>query len=427
MTRNRIHGGKKQEPGAVPDEAALKGMYLAVLGYLFLTFYRIHEFIPALKVIRPLQFLALVVIVLWFKHRPPLPKNEPLIRWQLIFLGVMLIGLFVVVNQFWWLSTVVDFVMYLVMFSVGLVAVSRYAVYRQKILRFLLVAFLFLGVWALTHNGFGPRDCWLEDENDIAGVLVVGACLAYAMRTESPSRKWRWLAILTGCTCLAALVATDSRGGFVALVVAVAAIAVFSGKFIRTSLAILLIGLAALPFVPTTYIGEVGSIEDGAQSYGKTEGQEMERIYTWRRGWEMFLANPVVGVGAGNFPWAISQFETTYQARLQRGARRQIAGRAAHSIYFTLLPELGVVGAFAYLMIMIKSVLRARNTLRSPATAPEDGSMRMIALFIGPAIIGYSVAGVFISVLWYPMLWLLVSLAIVLHLPGDTTPDEPPE
>ena len=424
MTRNRIHGGK-QAPDTVPDAAALKGMYLAVMGYLFLTFYRVHEFIPALKIIRPLQFLALVVIVLWFKHRPPLPKGEPLIRWQLIFLGVMLMGVVVVVNHYWWLNTIVDFVMYLVMFSGGLVAVCRHAVYRQKILRFLLITFLFLGVWALTHNGTGPVDCWLEDENDIAGVLVVGACLAYAMRTESPSRKWRWLAILTGGICLAALVATDSRGGFVALVVTVAAIALFSGKFIRTSIVIILIGLAALPFVPASYIGEVGSIEGGAESYGKTEGQEMERIYTWRRGWEMFLSNPVIGVGAGNFSWAISGFETTYKARVQRGARRQIAGRAAHSIYFTLLPELGLAGTFAYLMIMIRSVWRARKTLRSPVTVHEDGSMRMIALFVGPALIGYSVAGVFISVLWYPMLWLLVSLAIVLHLPADTASDEP--
>ena len=110
---------------------------------------------------------------------------------------------------------------------------------------------------------------------------------------------------------------------------------------------------------------------------------------------------------------------------MQRGARRQIAGRAAHSIYFTLLPELGLAGTFAYLMIMIRSVWRARKTLRSPVTVHEDGSMRMIALFIGPALIGYSVAGVFISVLWYPMLWLLVSLAIVLHLPADTASDEP--
>ena len=424
MTRNRIHGGK-QAPDTVPDAAALKGMYLAVMGYLFLTFYRVHEFIPALKIIRPLQFLALVVIVLWFKHRPPLPKGEPLIRWQLIFLGVMLMGVVVVVNHYWWLNTIVDFVMYLVMFSGGLVAVCRHAVYRQKILRFLLITFLFLGVWALTHNGTGPVDCWLEDENDIAGVLVVGACLAYAMRTESPSRKWRWLAILTGGICLAALVATDSRGGFVALVVTVAAIALFSGKFIRTGIVIIVIGLAALPFVPASYIGEVGSIEGGAESYGKTEGQEMERIYTWRRGWEMFLSNPVIGVGAGNFSWAISGFETTYKARVQRGARRQIAGRAAHSIYFTLLPELGLAGTFAYLMIMIRSVWRARKTLRSPVTVHEDGSMRMIALFVGPALIGYSVAGVFISVLWYPMLWLLVSLAIVLHLPADTASDEP--
>lgn len=424
MTRNRIHGGK-QAPDTVPDAAALKGMYLAVMGYLFLTFYRVHEFIPALKIIRPLQFLALVVIVLWFKHRPPLPKGEPLIRWQLIFLGVMLMGVVVVVNHYWWLNTIVDFIMYLVMFSGGLVAVCRHAVYRQKILRFLLITFLFLGIWALTHNGTGPVDCWLEDENDIAGVFVVGACLAYAMRTESPSRKWRWLAILTGGICLAALVATDSRGGFVALVVTVAAIALFSGKFIRTGIVIIVIGLAALPFVPASYIGEVGSIEGGAESYGKTEGQEMERIYTWRRGWEMFLANPVIGVGAGNFSWAISGFETTYKARVQRGARRQIAGRAAHSIYFTLLPELGLAGTFAYLMIMIRSVWRARKTLRSPATAHEDGSMRMIALFVGPALIGYSVAGVFISVLWYPMLWLLVSLAIVLHLPADTASDEP--
>jgi hypothetical protein len=421
MTRVRT-GDNKRASGELPGEAALRGMYLAVSGYLVLTLFRVHEFFPVLKIIRPLQLLALVIFMLWIRHRPP-STNEPLIRWQLIFLGIMLSGLPIVVNHFWWLNTVVDFIMYFVVFSIGLVTVCHHAVYRQKILRLLLFAFLFLAVWALTHGGTGPPDCWLEDENDIAGVFVVGTCLAYAIRTESPSRTWRWLATLIGTTCVAALIATASRGGFVALVVAVAAIAIFSGRFIRTSIVVALLVSAALPFVPKSYIGEVSSIDDSAESYGKTDGGEMERIYTWRRSWEMFLVNPVIGVGAGNFSWAISRFESTNKARLQRGARRQIAGRAAHSIYFTLLPELGLAGTFAYLMILIKSISRVRNILRIPDTRPEDGSMRTIALFVGPAIIGYSVAGAFISALWYPMLWLLVSLAIALPIPGVTTPD----
>ena len=53
-------------------------------------------------------------------------------------------------------------------------------------------------------------------------------------------------------------------------------------------------------------------------------------------GWEMFLANPIFGVGQAIFPWTIGEYlgGRTWQTR-------SLSGRQAHSLYFTLLPGIG--------------------------------------------------------------------------------------
>ena len=72
-------------------------------------------------------------------------------------------------------------------------------------------------------------------------------------------------------------------------------------------------------------------------------GTAGQRMFTWGIGWEMFLANPVFGVGQANFPWTIGEYMggRTWQTK-------SLAGRQAHSLYFTLLPELGLVGVMLF-------------------------------------------------------------------------------
>ncbi|MCS6316244.1 MAG: O-antigen ligase family protein [Nitrospira sp.] len=147
-------------------------------------------------------------------------------------------------------------------------------------------------------------------------------------------------------------------------------------------------------------------------------------MFTWGIGWEMFLANPVFGVGQANFPWTIGEYlgGRTWQTK-------SLSGRQAHSLYFTLLPELGLVGVILF-STMIYFNYRDTRVRQFLAVVPRrvggwhekkqgsDPELERAVLF-GNAIlggmIGYLTTSAFISTLYYPTFWILMGLAVALR------------
>ena len=147
-------------------------------------------------------------------------------------------------------------------------------------------------------------------------------------------------------------------------------------------------------------------------------------MFTWGIGWEIFTANPVFGIGQGNFPWTIGEYMggRTWQTK-------SLAGRQAHSLYFTLLPELGLVGVIIF-GSMIYLNYRDTRVSRFLPVAPRSASLRrgteqakdvqvVRASLFGNAIlggmIGYLMTSAFISTLYYPTFWILMGLAVALR------------
>ena len=99
---------------------------------------------------------------------------------------------------------------------------------------------------------------------------------------------------------------------------------------------------------------------------------------------------------------------------------RSLAGRAAHSLYFTLLPELGVVGALLYLAIIIfvlkdlKYIRNATINRKDVYTAEESKNIYYLALTLEGSLVGFLVSSVFISTLYYPNFWILCGFIVSL-------------
>jgi O-antigen ligase len=136
----------------------------------------------------------------------------------------------------------------------------------------------------------------------------------------------------------------------------------------------------------------------------------------------MFLDNPLFGVGQGNFPWDFRQYEL--ESGHEEGLHtRSIAGRAAHSLYFQLLPELGITGGLIFLILII-NFLRCIRNIRSAGKrgdphkkleAPYKDYFYLSYAMEG-SLVGYLVSGLFISIFYYPNFWLLISFAYTINL-----------
>src|SRR5213075_2121097 len=118
-------------------------------------------------------------------------------------------------------------------------------------------------------------------------------------------------------------------------------------------------------------VGKADNYWDELQSMGDSnDSTRNDRLYMWRRSTEMFLDNLIVGVGAGNFPVRVSEYELKSE-EFDPAVQHLHGGRVAHSLYFTLIPEYGLVGIFLYGGATLLVVVRLRRIARhAPDNAP---------------------------------------------------------
>ncbi len=147
-----------------------------------------------------------------------------------------------------------------------------------------------LGRWLLAGD---PRPALpLGHHNLLAAWLVIGLPLAaVGLRERGLHRTLAGLACLTG---LAALVATRSLAGALALAVEAAFAALWFGRY-RLWLAAA--ALAALAFQGP----RLASLTAGA------DPSLAARATYWRAGWEGILERPLLGWGSGSVPWTIAE------------------------------------------------------------------------------------------------------------------------
>jgi len=190
-----------------------------------------------------------------------------------------------------------------------------------------------------------------QDPNDVARFLDLGFPVAALLLDWEARWYGRVLAIGYFPLGVAAVLLTASRGGFVAVLVAMIGCAIVLH---RNHFRIVLLGFVALSIVaaalwflaPHETLGRLATIADQLQS-----GDLNQRWNIWEAGWHAFVAAPFLGHGVGSFVSAtgLASIDT------------------AHNTALSILVEAGICGfslAFAIAAVSIHSVLRARGTLR---------------------------------------------------------------
>lgn len=258
---------------------------------------------------------------------------------------------------------------------------------------------------------------WMGDENDFCMAINMVVPFAFFMIYSEPglTQRLKYIGLL-GLFVLTVMV-TLSRGGFIGLT-AVGAYSWFKSTMkIGSIFIIVLLVLFMAAMAPDKYWEEIKSSFSEEEMETGTGG---DRLYIWGIGLEMFLANPIIGVGQGNFPWTFEEYE---------GGRthmdRSRAGRAAHSMYFTLIPEMGLTGISIFLAMLVSNRRDIKAIERIVAARSrqegDDGSKRvkhdilLIARAMEGSMVGFLVSSVFISTLWYPSFWVMMGFIVALR------------
>jgi len=243
---------------------------------------------------------------------------------------------------------------------------------------------------------------FLGDGNDFAwSVCIIVPFSLYLLQT-SESKLKRLIYMFALFSLILAIIGTQSRGGSLALGASIIYIFI---KTEKKAIGIIVLGALIVMiflFAPQVYFDRMKSIANY-----ETEGSAQGRIQAWKSAIRMAVDHPFVGVGAGHFPVKYGE-----EYRPPGVARTAIPWHNAHSIYFLALAEFGFTGIFFLLGFILFNFFRNERYMREiKAMHPlgEETYCRL-AIAMQASLIGFAIAGTFLSGLNYPHLYVIAAL-----------------
>jgi O-antigen ligase len=229
-------------------------------------------------------------------------------------------------------------------------------------------------------------------------VLVIPIALALGVAERRGGRRALWIA--AAVVLVASLFLTSSRGGFLGLLVA-AAVYVYRHRGAAAALALVaVLVLAALP----TPLGERALATLGGEDVpvGLSASNEAHLALFWGA-LRMIADAPLAGVGPYNFKALSARYTGLDQDAI------------AHNSYLELAAELGIPVLAIFLLLLAAAF---RGFRRAMAGAGDDGEARELATWaegLRSGLVGFLVAGAFISAQYEKWFWLVLFLSIVVE------------
>jgi O-antigen ligase len=247
------------------------------------------------------------------------------------------------------------------------------------------------------------------EANELATYLVAGLLLSIALAATIRRRPVVVLGA-AGCAvvCAAGVALTLSRAALVAMVISLLAgiVVVKRHRQLMMVGAILLAGAFGFYFLA---LAPATARQRIFYDSGGTSG----RTALWTVARRMISADPVTGVGIGNFPQRSIDF-LVKPGRLSYDFYVTQEPLEAHNIYLQMLAETGVVGFLLFAAIVLASVSYAWRAAR--ARGPSvDANLRPLAEGAILAMIAVLVANFFAPGLFDKQMWLLLALGPALY------------
>ncbi len=266
-----------------------------------------------------------------------------------------------------------------------------------------------------------------EQPNPFGGYLGLHFPVAIALIFFGlPPGAWRRVAAFATVTIGAALVIALSRGAWTAQVVALLLVILGGSRTARHAVMtfgvlLLLLGAAVWPLLPTELSARLVSVVSSAVDLGSVRDSAvtpenwavMERLSQWYAGWEMFRANPLLGVGIGNYNAAYDTY------RLEQWP---VALGHAHNHYLTVAAEAGFVGFLGYLGFLITAFRSGIGAYRVHRLTGERQA-QALALGILGSLAAFATHNLFDVVFVHGMGVTVGLLLALLYVPGGLEPD----
>lgn len=322
----------------------------------------------------------------------------------------------------------IKFTLYLVMFALS-AKVLRHPKYMSWIMTIFLLISLVVSAYGVRQEFIGvkPLATWndptsvlaqdtrvysyLGNPNLLAGYLIPAVAFSLAAVFIWKTIAQKALAVcmfITNCACL---YFTDSRGGWIALVVLFATFFVglyywwldYLSPFLRTWLLPMVFGGFTLLIAIAILLVEPLRIRVTSIFSGRGDSSNNFRINVWLSVLKMIRDNPLIGIGLGN-----DVFNQIYPKYMQTN----YTALSAYSIFLEIAVESGLLGLSSFLWLIIVTINQGISQLVSFRKNNNLRGIWMIAAIA--ALMGMLTHG-FVDTVWYrpqinTLWWLTVAV-----------------
>jgi putative inorganic carbon (HCO3(-)) transporter len=277
--------------------------------------------------------------------------------------------------------------------------------------------------WALAKFGVGAGSTgYFSNASDFGVAMCVVWPIAATVYFGERKNLVRMMLLAAVILFLAAILVCGSRGALVgAAAVGVAALLRNPNKTTAVVL-LLLLSVGVVYFLPDASKERMESgwnwQEDDTASH---------RVFLWKGGMRIFADHPLFGVGPDNFA------RVRYLKYHDPDGWPRNTETVAHNTFVQSLADLGAVGT-GLLFVLFALFFRLNHKTRKQvlATDPLGRKSFFYCLSYGLdlALVGFMVTGFFVSVLFYPHIWILLGISVALYrsslLPPSPVPTGQP-
>ncbi|MDR3764902.1 MAG: O-antigen ligase family protein [Acidobacteriota bacterium] len=295
-----------------------------------------------------------------------------------------------------WRSKRVTFLLVLLMLKVTQHGLRNYAVNHSRASD--EMAFVRFGIIGGGHGFY-------DNSADLGVAMCVMFGLSVALSMAAMRRKWKLFFLISAGAFAALIIVCGSRGAIVGGAAIVLSLFLHSTRKGWAFIVLALFAAGLVFLMPHASRDRFKSAEDY-----KNDETANHRVELWKAGLQMWRDYPVLGVGPANFAQVRA---ANYRINSDHDAQAYVC----HSLYIQVVSELGTLGALAALGILFtyfRITMRIRRRLREAKVDRGDWQYCLVS-GLRLAMIGYLVSGAFVSVFWYPHIWVLSGLAMGLN------------
>jgi probable O-glycosylation ligase (exosortase A-associated) len=387
-----------------------------VILFVIFSFFRIHEAIPVLFSLKIPLLLSLGALSALMWHllisRKLAVQWHHSLTWLAIFWVLVILGMIFASNRGVAIAYFKNIYWKIMLMTLAIVWLVNNVEQLKQTILLIVSAGMIVGYIAMSNSiqGIGLVEgtrvtigreigSMLGDPNDLALVLMFPLAFSLSLLLTGGIPKWqRLIGIISTVILMAAVIATQSRGG---LLGSLTTIGIFAWRLIRSKTLLISVGSIAALLLYT-----VAGVSDRASGGAAEEGVDasaMGRLYAWEAAFRMAVEHPFFGVGIDNF----------YSNYFFYSPHWDGLNHAVHSTWFGVLAETGFLGFVIFITTIISLIRTAKNTLNtlSSDALPHH---RAAAIAVFAALVGTIVSGTFLTQGFNWPIYILAALTVAI-------------